>query len=301
MSGGLPLPAPVVVVGSINMDLVVNADHVPAPGETILGDKLRTLPGGKGANQAVAAARAGAAVSMIGRLGPDAFGTELRDGLRAEGVDVGAVGTCKHDPSGVALITVAATGENAIVVAPGANAMIRTVHVDDVVDASPSAFVAGSVVLMQLEIPLEVVVHTAVRARAVGCRVVLNPAPARPLPDELFAAIDVVIANETEVDMLGGIDALRTRVPVVVATLGAAGLTLYTSGGAVHMPGHQVDVVDTTGAGDATCGAFVAALAAGHSESEAAVRANAAGALTTTALGARTSPLAAEIDAFLAR
>jgi ribokinase len=294
-------PVPVVVIGSINMDLIVNADHVPAPGETILGDKLITLPGGKGANQAAAAARAGATVSMIGRVGPDAFGSELRDGLRADGIDVAAVGTCKHDPTGVALITVAANGENAIVVAPGANAMIRTVHVDDVIDSSPSPFVRGGVVLMQLEIPLEVVVHAAHRARAAGCRVVLNPAPAQPLPDELLATVDVVIANETEVDMLGGIDVLRTRVHTVVATLGADGLTLHSSGTSLHVLGHKVDVVDTTGAGDATCGAFVASLAAGCSETEAAVRANAAGALTTTAQGARTSPSAVEIDALLAR
>ncbi len=292
---------PVIVVGSINMDLVVHADHVPAPGETILGDKLITLPGGKGANQAVAAARAGGLVSMIGRLGPDAFGTQLRDGLRAEGIDVVAVGTCKHDPSGVALITVASNGENAIVVAPGANAMIRSVHVDDVIDASASPFVAGAIVLMQLEIPLEVVVHTAARARAAGCRVVLNTAPAQPLPDELLANVDIVIANETEVEMLGGVDAIRANVPTLVATLGANGLKVHSSTGVAHVPGHQVDVVDTTGAGDASCGAFVAALAAGYSESDAAVRANAAGALTTTALGARSSPTSSEIDAFLTR
>ncbi len=296
----MPSDYPVIVVGSINMDLVVNADHVPAPGETILGDKLRTLAGGKGANQAVAAARSGASVAMVGRIGPDTFGSELREGMRAEGINVDAIGTCKHDPTGVALITVAANGENAIVVAPGANAMLRTVHVDDLLVSPQTAFVTGAVVLLQLEIPLDVVLHTAQKARQQGCTVVLNPAPAQPLPDELIAAVDVLVVNETEAEMLGGIESLVQRVPVVLATKGAAGLVLYSRGVPTAIAGHVVEVVDTTGAGDAACGVFAAALAAGLSGLEAARRANAAGALTATGLGARTSPDAQALKAFLA-
>lgn len=290
----------VVVVGSINMDLVVEVSHIPLPGETLLGDRLSYLPGGKGANQAVAAARMAAQVTMIGRVGADGFGEQLRAGLMSERVETSHVGTCKHDPSGIALITVGRDGENVIVVAPGANGLIRIAHIDDAFDHSNTVFVAGAVVVMQLEIPLDVVRYCARRARSAGCTVMLNPAPAQALPDDLLADVDVLIANETEVVALGGIDVLAAKVPIVVATLGARGLEIYENGEVQTIAGHRVEVIDTTGAGDATCGAFAAAMASGHSLIDAARIANAAGAFTTMGKGARTSPTSTDLAAFLA-
>jgi ribokinase len=290
----------VVVVGSINMDLVVEVTHIPFAGETLMGDRLSYLPGGKGANQAVAAARMAAPVSMIGRLGADGFGNQLRAGLIAEHIETSDVGTCKHDPSGIALITVGRDGENVIVVAPGANGLVRTAHIDDAFDHANTVFVPGTIVVMQLEIPLDVVRHCARRARVAGCTVMLNPAPAQALPDDLLADVDILIANETEVDLLGGIQVLAAKVPIIVATLGARGLEVHNNGVVQTILGHRVDVVDTTGAGDATCGALAAAMASGRSVIEAARIANAAGALTTMGKGARTSPTSAELAAFLA-
>ncbi len=287
----------VVVVGSINMDLVVKAHHVPAPGETVLGESLSMLPGGKGANQAVAASRVGATVAMVGRIGNDAFGQTLRDGLRAEGINTEHIGICKHDPSGVALITLADGGENSIVVAPGANALLRKVHIDDAF-ATFADFDSNTVMLMQLEIPLEVVLHSAQKACAAGWKVVLNPAPAQPLADELLACVDIIVVNESEAEILGGLDVIRSKVATVVATLGERGLAVYTSDSEIVMPGLHVNVVDTTGAGDATCGVLAAALASGHSIAEASDLSNRAGALTTTGLGARTSPTSTILNAF---
>ncbi len=288
----------VVVVGSINMDLVVTTSHIPAPGETVLGGSFSTLPGGKGANQAVAAARAGAAVSMVGRLGPDAFGDALRAGLADEGVNVDNVGTCKHDPSGVALISVADNGENAIVVAPGANSMIRSVHVDDA--AAAGLFVGAPVVLLQLEIPIDVMAHAAALAHDAGSIVILNPAPAKDLPPSLWSHVDVLIANETEIEQLGGIDALNALVSTVVATLGADGIVVHHNGEARSIESLDVDVIDSTGAGDCFCGWFAAELAAGNDVFGAAALANVAAGLSVTRLGARTSPTTAEVDAYLA-
>ncbi len=287
----------VVVVGSINMDLVVTTSHIPEAGETVLGDSFSTLPGGKGANQAVAAARAGAAVAMVGRLGPDAFGDTLRAGLIEEEIDVSHVGTCKHDPSGVALISVAESGENAIVVAPGANSMIRTVHVDDA--AKAGLFAGAPVVLLQLEIPIDVMAHAAATAHNAGSVVVLNPAPAKDLPASLWQHVDVLIANETEIEQLGGIDSLTSRVTTVVATLGADGIAVHHNGEVQSIESLDVEVIDTTGAGDCFCGWFAAELAAGNDVFAAAALANVAAGLSVTSLGARTSPTAAEVDAYL--
>ncbi len=287
----------VVVVGSINMDLVVTTPHIPTPGETVLGGSFSTLPGGKGANQAVAAARAGAAVTMVGRVGLDAFGDTLRAGLVDEGIDVTHVGTEKHDPTGVALISVADTGENAIVVAPGANSMIRTVHVDDA--ARAGVFGPNSYVLVQLEIPIDVMAHAAQVAQRAGSTVILNPAPAKDLPASLWEHVEVVIANETEIHQLGGIDALTARVATVVETLGGDGIVVHHNGETRSIESLQVQVVDSTGAGDCFCGWFAAELAAGNDVFAAAALANVAAGLSVTRLGARTSPTLAEVGEYL--
>ncbi len=288
----------VVVVGSINMDLVVTTSHIPAPGETVLGGSFSTMHGGKGANQAVAAARAGASVVMVGRLGPDAFGDQLRQGLVESGIDVANVGTCKHDPSGVALISVADDGENAIVVAPGANSMIRSVHINDA--AESGVFDDAPVMLAQLEVPLDVVEHAAKLAHQAGALVIINPAPAKELPDSIWPWVDIVIANETEIEQLGGLDALTGKVTTVIATLGGEGIQVHHDGASTSIASLTVDVVDTTGAGDAFCGFFAAELAKGSDVSSAAAIANVAAGLSVTKLGARTSPSIAEVDEYLA-
>jgi ribokinase len=290
--------ARVVVVGSLNMDLVASTPWVPVPGETVIGRDFAMLPGGKGANQAVAAARAGAQVTMIGRVGPDDFGGSLASGLQAEGVDVTHVGMCKHDPTGVALISVADNGENSIVVAPGANLMMRPVHIEDAGDAG--VFSGGGVLLLQLEIPLEVAVVAAKTATDAGMTVVFNPAPAQPLPDELWGLIDVLIVNETELEQLGGFDEVRPRVHHLVATMGDQGVEVYAAGVAGEAIGSLVvDVVDTTGAGDAFCGYLAAELAMGADVLAAAALANVAAGLSVTSRGARTSPTAEQVAAYL--
>jgi ribokinase len=285
----------VVVVGSLNMDLVATAAHIPAPGETVLGNTLRTLHGGKGANQAVAAARLGAPVTMIGRVGADAYGPQLRDELSREGIDTTWIGTCKHDPSGVALITVADTGENCIVVVPGANGLLRAVHVDDAFVHPPQP---GSVMVLQLEVPLDVVLHAAKLGRQHQLQVVLNPAPVAPLPEELWSYVDVLIVNEHECSQLGGVATLCQLVPHVVTTLGGDGVVVYERGTEpVSIAAQKVAVVDTTGAGDAFVGALAAQLAFGVSLQDAAIQANTAAGLSVTKLGARTSPTSAELAA----
>ena len=295
----------VVVVGSLNQDIVVRADRIPGPGETILGAGVAMFAGGKGANQAVAAARAGVDVRMIGRVGSDDAGRSLLDGLRRDRVEVRHVGTCEHDPTGTALITVAANGENSIVVVPGANARVRPEHVDDAIEGG--VFVGAAVVLAERECPADVVERAFRAAREAGVRTILNVAPADGFDRSLLALVDVVVVNEHELAMItGGPDAdvgmkdLAARVPTVVVTLGASGVALagVVSG---RIRAHRVDVVDTTGAGDAFCGAFAAALACGADVMSAARRGNAAGALATTKAGAQASlPTAAEVDALLA-
>ena len=291
----------VVVVGSCNIDLVVQARRLPGPGETVHGSGFSTLFGGKGANQAVAASRAGAPTRMVASVGADSFGVECVANLRANGVDVTHVGVCKHDPTGVALIEVDDAGENRIVVVSGANAKLRSEHVDDA--KAGRLFADAAVVLLQLEIPVAVVEHAARVAGVAGCRVVLNAAPVPPGEslDELLGMVHILLVNEHELALLGGLAALLQRVPMVVTTLGAHGAHVATSTGSTSIGVHRVRVVDTTGAGDAFSGAFAAALAAGCEADAAVERANAAGALATTALGAQPAmPSAAEIDALLA-
>jgi ribokinase len=289
--------ASVVVVGSANVDQVLRVSRIPGPGETVLSHGLTMARGGKGQNQAVAAARAGADVSFIAALGDDGFGTLTRDGLAADGVDTAAVRTAAL-PTGTALIAVDDSGENTIIVEAGANALL-------VLDDNDRAMItAASAVLLQLEIAEPTVLDAAQTAHGAGALVVLNAAPMRDLPDTLLAAVDVLIVNEHEAALLAAAHPereLADLVPVVVVTLGGAGAVLSRRGEPdVRVAAPSVTVVDTTGAGDTFCGAFGAALAAG-SEMDAAVRfAVAAGSLAVESAGAVPSiPFRAAIEARL--
>jgi ribokinase len=292
----------ILVVGSINMDLVTQAPRFPLPGETLLGDGFVTVPGGKGANQAVAAARLGAGVALVGALGRDAFGDELHAGLLAEGVDLRHVRRLDEAASGSASITVAG-GENQIVVVPAANAHLTPAHVE----AARATFAHADAVLVQMEIPLETVEATLRLGQRLGVPVILNPAPARPLPAEWLGLARYVTPNQHELAILLDADpaddfqALMRRAPgPVVLTRGREGAWYREEGEPSHQPGFAVEAVDSTGAGDT----FNAALAVFlHEGLAAAVRkACAAAALAVTRLGAqRGMPRAQELDAFLAR
>ena len=279
----------VIVVGSINVDLVTRVAHLPVPGETVIGGSFYRAHGGKGANQAVAAARLGASTVLIGTVGDDEFGREAREVLAHEGVDTSWIATSAN-PTGVAQIIVDDAGENLIAVASGAN---DDVHAEQVAEALQATVVPGAVVLANLEIPDGAVFAAAHTARQLGCSFVLNPAPARTLPAGLVANCDVITPNEIEANLLGlestgGL--LEKGVSAVVITRGGAGAELlrpHTS--AYHEDAFPVDVVDTTGAGDAFSAALAWALAGGRSMEEAVRLAAAAGALATRSLGARAS------------
>jgi ribokinase len=280
----------VCVVGSANLDLVATAARAPAPGETVLGHTYAEHAGGKGLNQAVAAARSGAGTAFVGALGADAAGALLQQVLELDGVDHAGVRVIDHLPTGRALITVGDDGENSIVVVPGANAAV-------LIDAMPDA----RVVLAQLEIPLDTVLGAFRLAHTSGATTVLNPAPAAELSDELLALTDIVVPNEHEVALLGGPEHLLERGPrVVIVTLGGDGARWYSATGSTAVPPLPVDPVDTTGAGDAFCGAFCSRLAAGDQIDVALMWAAAAGALATTVPGAVPSlPHASAIRAAL--
>ncbi|MFJ4108671.1 ribokinase [Oerskovia enterophila] len=303
----------VVVVGSANVDLVVDVPRHPGGGETILGGDLRRSPGGKGANQAVAAARAGGAdTSFVGALGRDESGELLLASLDRAGVGTDLVERVEA-PTGTALITVSPDGENAIVVAPGANSHVR------IGAAQADRLAAADVVLAQLEIPLDVVLAAAA-ARRPGAVLALNAAPSRDLPDEMWAALDLLVVNEHEaLDLAGGpagpadpagtaspdpverlASVLLERVPAVVVTLGGAGCLVAQRGAApVRVPAPRVDAVDTTGAGDTFCGVLAAALAGGSTLVDAARTASFAGALAVTRPGAQDAvPTADEVTTF---
>lgn len=295
----MTLRSAVLVAGSANLDFVVRASHIPAPGETVLGDGFKTFPGGKGANQAVACARAGGArTRMLLALGSDAFAEPLERSLRDAGVDARII-RAAHEPTGVAFICLSDDGENAITVAPGANATLRPEHLPDLADVSH--------LLLQLETPLETVVAWARHARAAGVCVVLNAAPARALPPELLADIDVLIVNEGELAAIVGEQArIADAVPRlgdvnVIVTLGSRGCCARVQGEWLLQPAFEIEVVDTTGAGDTFCGTFVAALADSRGFAEALHRASAAAALACGRLGAQSSvPHADDLEALLA-
>ncbi|MGW3723911.1 ribokinase [Streptomyces sp. NPDC000851] len=293
-----------LVVGSANADLVIEVERRPAAGETVLGSDLAVHPGGKGANQAVAAARLGARTALLARVGDDAHGRLLLDSQRAAGVDTVGV-LVGGAPTGVALITVDPSGDNSIVVSPGANGKLTP----EDVRAAGSLFHASRVVSAQLEIPLETVVE-AVRSMGPDSRFVLNPSPPRPLPQEVLAACDPLILNEHEAKVILG-DALVGDDPAdwarillargprsVVVTLGAEGSLVASAEGVTRVPSMKVDAVDTTGAGDAFTAALAWKLGAGASLAEAAAYAARVGAAAVTKQGAQESfPTAEEVAA----
>ena len=296
----------VVVLGSANLDIVVPVPHHPAIGETVLGGHHDRIPGGKGANQAVAAARLGARVAMVGRVGSDDAGRTLRAALQEAGVDCKYLAVDHPAPSGLALIGVDENGDNTIIVSPGANDRVGP---DDVAAAAP-LLASAAVTLVQLEVPTMAV--EAALAAAVG-KVVLNPAPASLLSAALLEKVDVLIPNRIELAQLAGSAeaddlaaveemARSLPVPTVVVTLGADGALLVAGGDAVLLPPPPVEAVDTTGAGDAFCGAIAEALARGVAIDEATARAVHAGSLATTRRGAQPSlPTGAQVNASLAR
>ena len=274
----------VVVLGSINVDLVVRVDELPRPGETVLGDRLLTISGGKGANQAVAAARLGGRVHMIGRVGGDAFGARLLEGLRSDRVDVEGVTVDDSEPTGAALIVVDHRGENIITVAPGANGAVGEADVERV----RNVLTSDDVLVMQLEIPYPAVLGAIDVAREARARVVLNAAPVDRLAGRAIPHVDLLILNEGEAEALGG-DALRRSVGALAVTLGAKGSILYEGRRVIEIKPHKVTAVDATAAGDAFVGAAAFALAEGSSLEAAMRLGSAAGAATVTTLGAQTS------------
>ena len=288
----------ILVAGSANLDFVVRAHHIPAPGETVLGRDFKTYPGGKGANQAVACARAGGAVThMLLALGDDAFAVPLEASLKSAGVQTQVV-RVKEQATGTAFICVSDDAENAITVAPGANFALRAT------DLPPLA--GFTHLLLQLEIPLATVTAYAQAARSQGVQVVLNAAPAQQLPPELLAQVDVLIVNEGELAVLshheGSIAECleRINVPSVVVTLGSQGCCARTDSDFLTQTAFDIVPVDTTGAGDTFCGALVAALSQGSDWAQALRIASAAGALACTRLGAQSSiPTREEITEFL--
>jgi ribokinase len=287
----------IAVVGSVNSDLVTHVEHHPAPGETVLGSGHETMPGGKGANQAVAAARIGSNVAFVGRVGADEVGRALVAELASEEIDTGHVLVDRETPSGLAIITVDDAGENSIVVSPGANGRVST---DDVGGAS-AVLMAATVTLLQLEIPLEAV---AAAAEASAGIVILNAAPAAPLPDRLLRSTDVLVVNRGELRTLTGSDdpvsARVLQVPVTVVTLGADGACIVRAETDGVIPAPVVTPVDTTGAGDTFCGVLAAGLDHGLSLESSVRRAVVAGSLAVTAVGARSGmPDAAELAAAL--
>ncbi len=290
--------ARLLVIGSANTDMVVKTDRFPQPGETVLGGQFFMFPGGKGANQAVAAARMGGQVTFIGKVGRDVFGEQTLQGLKAEGIDIQYFGTDETVASGVALITVDAKGENEIVVAPGANAALTR---DDIA-AAEDAFAAADIVLMQLEISQEAIDAAADIAAAAGKKIVLNPAPARLLTDALLAKLYLITPNETEAVILTGIDMdsdadlprmadflLQKGVQNVVITLGARGAYFHNAHQQHWAEAPRVEAIDTTAAGDVFNGALAVGLAEGMDWESALALACRAGAIAVTRMGAQAS------------
>ncbi len=286
----------VVVVGSANLDLVTSVEHLPIPGETVIADSYAEHPGGKGLNQAVAARRSGARTAFLGCLGRDGAGDTLHRVMTEEGIDAYVADVAA--PTGRALISVDRSAENSIVVVPGANHLLGIGVIDD----HRSVLSDSRVVLAQLEVPIDAVEAAFAIARLSGAITILNPAPATALPHGLLSLCDIVMPNQTELAQLGGVSTLLDAgVSTVVVTLGARGLRIVTSQESVDVPPYAVRAVDTTGAGDAACGALAASLARGMDIVTAARRAAAAGALAATRAGAVPSlPTSDEIDSLVA-
>jgi len=295
----------IAVIGSLNRDLTVRTSRHPQPGETVLGTRHYWDGGGKGANQAVAAARLGSRVGMIGRVGHDDHGAALINDLASEGIDTTGIGVSEETLTGLAVITVDDDTENTIVVSPGANMSLGTDHIA----AHQVLLAEAKVTLAQLEVPLETVVAAA---EAAGGLVCLNPAPARPLPDELLHRVDVLVPNRSELAFLTGIPLSQTIGEVeravsrlrfsgaVVVTLGADGALVIDGDTVAHVEAPHVEAVDPTGAGDAFCGALAHSLSQGQTLLEAASWAVVAGAVSATRHGAQTSmPTPTDMEALL--
>ncbi|MFL5732100.1 MAG: ribokinase [Chloroflexia bacterium] len=295
----------VVVLGSLNIDLVIRVPHLPSPGETVTGHSFFQAPGGKGANQAVAAAKLGANVHMVGRVGGDAFGVALRESLRAAGADDSCVISTPDVSTGVALIFVDDEGENVIVLDSAANARLSTQDVE----AASSQISEADALLLQLEVPLETVLRAAQAARNGTAHLILNAAPARELPGELFPLVDTLVVNREELAALSGSRAepreaagalLAKGCGAVLVTLGAEGSVLVREGEATHVPAFRVEAVDTTAAGDTFAAAYAVASLEGADPETRLRFANAAAALTVTRAGAQIGmPARAEVEAFL--
>lgn len=288
----------IVVVGSLNMDLVFRVARAPEAGETIAGRGFTTAGGGKGANQAIACARMGGTVAMVGCVGADDFGEALRAGLIADRVDASFVSREAGAASGVAMVMVDDAAQNRIVIAPGANALLSPAKVE----AARTALARAKIAVLQLETPMESVVRAAELARAADARVVLNPAPAQSLPDALWPLIDDLVPNETEASILTGVEVvdpatareaarilLARGVRRILITLGAQGVLIAGAGEMRHLPAERVRAIDTTAAGDTFIGAYAAALAEGAAAMAAADLGRRASALCVTRAGAQPS------------
>ncbi|WP_342058698.1 ribokinase [Aeromonas sp. OTU364] len=298
-----------VVLGSVNADHVLRVPHFPRPGETLTGHSYQVVPGGKGANQAVAAARLGAEVSFIARIGDDAIGRQMKAGFAADGIEVSAVEQDERLPTGIAIIYVSDEGENSIGLSTEANGALDTAMV-----RRHEALIAGAhTLLLQLEVPLESVLEAARLARAHGTRVVLNPAPAQPLSADLLALVDLITPNQTEAELLTGVKVTdeasaaqaaarfhQMGIADVMITLGSQGVYCSNGRQQVLIAGFRVEAVDTTAAGDTFNGALLAAELAGASFQDAVRFAHGAAALSVTRFGAQSSiPVKQEVDTFL--
>lgn len=299
----------IVVIGSLNMDIVVESDRFPVQGETLLGKAIRFLPGGKGANQAVASARLGASTRMIGAVGGDSFGRELLQALTNEGIECEGVRAIPDATTGIANIFVS-QGDNSIIVLSGANHLLSP----EDIDRSKQAIEQADIVLLQLEIPLETVSHAAKLAKSFGKTVVLNPAPAQPLPESLLRDVDYITPNRTELSLLTGSSenddleaSMRKLIGMgarhVITTLGSEGSAFIEAGGPlVQVPGHKVPVVDTTGAGDSFNAALAYSLALRKSLEESVSFAAKVSALAVTKFGAQPGmPTLEEVEQFTTR
>ena len=289
----------IVIIGSVNMDLVLRVPRMPLPGETLAGDRFMTIPGGKGANQAVACARLaapGTRVAMVACVGDDAFGDQMRQSITACGIDDRYIDEMAGEATGIASIMVDANAQNSIVIAAGANGRLDVERIE----RARALIEQASIVLLQLEVPMATVIHSIELAHALGKTVVLNPAPAQALPRELLQKIDYLILNEIEAAMLA--EEQSEDIPMlarklhdlgarnVVVTLGEKGVYgSFADGQQRHLPARKVQAVDTTAAGDTFIGGFIGAIAQGRDQFEAIAYAQAAAALSVTRVGAQTS------------
>jgi ribokinase len=303
-------PSSILVFGSINMDLVARVSRLPGPGETLLGDQFLTVPGGKGANQAVAASRLGIPTKMIGRVGGDEYGRTLLTGLQLALIDTSYISTDSEQSSGVAIITVDIRSENHIVVIPGANGSVNPSDVERLKEVLPQA----SLLLLQLEVPIPMVMQAAQVAQEMGVRVILDPAPASSEISQFLGLVDILTPNAVEAEQLVGFAIDKTTVAqaaqilqqrgakTVVIKLGAQGAFCLTPEEKFFVPAFSVDAIDTVAAGDAFNAGLAVALAEGRSIREAVVWGAAAGALSATKIGAQSSlPDRATFDQFLSR